>query len=49
MGQLENLSKKELIDELITVEDISSKPSDLTIRFNDFLRQYENLPSDPNC
>ena len=34
--QLENLSKGELIDELISVEDISSKISDLTSRFNDF-------------
>ena len=42
-NQLENLSKEELIDELISVEDISSKLSDLTSRFNDFLRQYEIL------
>ena len=40
-SQLENLSKKELIEELISVEDISSKLSDLTSRFNDFPRQYE--------
>ena len=31
--QLENLSKEELIDELISVQDISSKLSDLTSRF----------------
>ena len=37
-SQLENLSKEELIDKLISVEDISSKLSDLTSRFNDFLR-----------
>ena len=29
-SQLENLSKEELIDKLIIVEDISSKLSDLT-------------------
>ena len=40
-SQLENLSKEELIEEFISVEDISSKLSDLTSRFNDFLRQYE--------
>ena len=40
-SQLENLSKKELIDELINVEDIYSKLSDLTSRFDDFLRRYE--------
>ena len=43
-SQLENLSKEELIDELISVEDISSKLSDLTSCFNDFLRRYEVLP-----
>ena len=45
-SQLENLSKKELIDELISVEDISSKLSDLTSHFNDFLKQYEILSSE---
>ena len=45
-SQLENLSKKELIDELISVEDISSKLSDLTSRFDDFLRRYEILSSE---
>ena len=38
--------KGELIDELIIVEDISSKLSDLTSRFDDFLRQYEVLSSE---
>ena len=46
ISQLENLSKEELIDELISVEDISSKLSDLTSRFDDFLRQYEILSSE---
>ena len=45
-SQLENLSKEELIDELISVEDISSKLSDLTSRFDDFLRRYEILNSE---
>ena len=45
-SQLENLSKKELIEELISVEDISSKLSDLTNRFDDFLRRYEILNSE---
>ena len=44
--QLENLSKEELIDELISVKDISSKLSDLTSRFNDFLRWYEIIKSE---
>ena len=46
ISQLENLSKEELIDELISVEDISSKLSDLTSRFDDLLRRYEILNSE---
>ena len=45
-NQLENLSKEELIDELISVEDISSKLSDLTSLFDDFLRRYEIFNSE---
>ena len=45
-SQLENLSKKELIEELISVKDISSKVSVLTGRFDDFLRGYEFLNSE---
>ena len=45
-SQLENISKEELIDELISVEDISLKLSDLTSRFDDLLRQYEILSSE---
>ena len=45
-SQLENLSKEEVIEELITVNDITSKISDLTNRFNDFLRRFEVVSSD---
>ena len=45
-SQLENLSKEELIDELISVEDISSKLADLTSRFDHFVRRYEILSSE---
>ena len=45
-SQLENLSKEELIEELITVDDITSKISDLTNRFDDFLRRFEDVSSD---
>ena len=38
---MENLSKEERIEELITVEDISSKLSDLSNRFDDFLTRFE--------
>ena len=40
-SQLENFSKEELIEKLSSVEDISSKLSDLTSSFDDFLRRYE--------
>ena len=42
-SQLENLSKKQLIDKLISTEDKSSKLSDFASRFNDFLRRYETI------
>ena len=45
-SQLENLSKEELTDELISVEDIYSKVSDLTSCFGDFVRRYEILNSE---
>ena len=45
-SQLENLSKEEMIEELITVDDITSKISDLTNRFDDFLRRFEVVSSD---
>ena len=40
-SQLENL-----IEELIIVDDITSKISDLTNRFDDFLRRFEVISSD---
>ena len=46
MQKKTNLSKKELIEELISVEDISSKLSDLTSHFDDFVRRYEILSSE---
>ena len=45
-SQMENLSKEELIDELISVEYISSKLSNLTSHFDGFLRWYEILNSE---
>ena len=44
--RLENLSREELIDKLISVEDISSKLPDLSSRFDDFLRRYQILCSE---
>ena len=45
-SQLENVSEEELIKELVSVEDLSSKISNLTSRFNGFLRRYEILSSE---
>ena len=45
-SQLENLSKQELIEELISIEDIYFKLSDLTSRVDHFLRRYEILDSE---
>ena len=47
-SQLENLSKEELIEELIIVEDIFSKLSELTSRFDDFDDSSE-LTVSKNC
>ena len=40
-SQLENLSKEELSEELLSAEDLPSKISYLTSHFNEFLRKYE--------
>ena len=45
-SQLEYLSKNELIDELMSIEDISSKLANLTTRFDDFSRRFEVLSSE---
>ena len=45
-SQLENLSKEELIVELITADDIPSKLSDLSNWFDDFFRRIEVVSSD---
>ena len=45
-SQLENVSKEELIEELISVDDIMSKIFDLINRFDDFLRRFEVVSSD---
>ena len=43
-SQLENLSKDKLIDELMSIEDISPKLVNLTTRFDNFTRRFEILP-----
>ena len=44
--QLGHLSKDELIDELLSIEDISSKLSNLKTQFCDFSRRFEILSSE---
>ena len=43
---MEYLSKEELIKELITVDDISTKIFELSNHFDDILRRFEVLSSD---
>ena len=45
-SQLEQLSKDELIDERMSIEDISSKLANTTTQFDDFIRRFEALSSD---
>ena len=44
--QLEKLSKKELIDELITVNSIHEDLANLTSRFDEFLEKYTQVKSE---
>ena len=45
-SQLEHLSKDELADELLSIEDISSKLANLTTRYDNFSRRFEILSSE---
>ena len=45
-SRLENLSKEEVIEEIIIVDDIPTKLSDLSNQFDDFLRRFEVVSSD---
>ena len=45
-SQLEHLSKDELIDELMSIEDISSKLVNLTTQLDHFTRRFEIPPAD---
>ena len=46
-SQLGHLSKDELIDELMSIEDIFSKLANLMTRFDEFSRRFEVLYSEP--
>ena len=45
-SQLEHLSKDELVDKLMSIEDISSKLVNLSTRSDDFIRRFEILSSE---
>ena len=45
-SQLENLSKDELIDRLLQIENIEDKLEHLNKRFNNFLGRYNELHSE---
>ena len=45
-SQIEHLSKDELTDELLSIEDISSKLANLTIRYDNFSWRFEILSSE---
>ena len=45
-SELEQLSKHEKIDELMNIEDISSKLANTTTQFGDFTRRFEILSSE---
>ena len=45
-SQLVYLSKDELIDELMSIEGISSKLVNVTTQFDDFTRRFEILSSE---
>ena len=45
-SQLEHLSKDVLIDEIMSIEEVSSKLANLTTRFDNFSRRFEILSSE---
>ena len=42
----ENMSKDELVEQLLKLSDVSSKLSDLTEEFNDFLSKHKKVYSE---
>ena len=45
-SQYKNMSKKELIEQLVSHDDIAAKLSELTKRFDEFSDKYEILHSE---
>ena len=44
-SQIENLSRKELIEELVKLSDITARLKDLTDKFVNFSKKFEELKS----
>ena len=44
-SQIENLSREELIEELVKLSDITDRLKDLTDNFDNFSKKYEKLKS----
>ena len=47
-SQIENLSREELIEELVKLSDITDRLKELTDKFDNFSKKYEELKSDLN-
>ena len=45
-SQIENLSREELIEELINLSDITDRLKDLTDKFDNFAKKYKEVKSD---
>ena len=45
-SQIENLSREELIEELVKLSDITDQLKELTDKFHNFSKKYEELKSD---
>ena len=45
-SQIENLSREELIEELVKLSDITDRLKELTDKFDNFSKKYEELKSD---
>ena len=44
-AQVDNLSREELIEELLKFSDVTDKLNDLNNRFEDFIKKYDELNS----
>ena len=45
-SQAENMSRDELVEELLKLSDVSTKLSELTEKFNDFVSKHNKIYSE---